>query len=687
MSILSCRRAIMAAAVGGLLTGCAGLTDSISRRVTLLPTARFKTHDHPQRLANSPYGSVAFLNIAQAAGQTVSVSGINNAAEVVGTATTPQDAFIYAPFNSSFGNNGFGEAGFDDLGTLSGKSSSSGTAIGNVAYGSSGAFSISLPFAAGDSGSEAFRWTGTSMVGLFCGCSFDQAYGVDANGDVAGQVAPSGKDEAIIWPGSGGSNIIPPLGSSISAAQAVTPQTSGSGLYAVGFEIANGGTGAESGFLYNSSTNAVTTIPPLSGDTVIVPRALNTGGQLVVGDSRNASHQEHAFEALGCASGGTCSPTLISPLKGGTQAYADSVNDFGFIAGYSQTSGGADHAVLWRPTGKNGNYVATDLDAFAQKPKGWTLNAAIGINNYDEVVGYGTSGGTTQYFLMPLYDHSIDLSDYSVGTKGDPCSKPITSSALNALAQLGYDLFGVEIGMQTGPANCAQQTLSTIQGVPYSSFGYIFLRYDNPSKYSGTEQMTAALKALGAGTVAQLSFIAIDVETSCSLNKKTGKWQHCNWDGPHSPSYQQTRQQIIAQAIAAATPGKPLIIYTTNGGQCSDVKGNCNWTYLTGLMQNSLNCPLWDAKDDSLGDVDWNVSHSVYSAFKPYGMWSTRNGKQYETSDKPQYQDEKQLIKYSGIASLDIDAFSWNFVANDTTCVGGANLLQRSISKRYAIAR
>jgi probable HAF family extracellular repeat protein len=88
----------------------------------------------------------------------------------------------------------------------------------------------------------------------------------------------------------------------------------------------------------------------------------------------------------------------LGTLNGYISSYANAINNAGQVVGYSQTSNGNTHAVLWR----KGNKI--DLGTL-----GGTNSSANGINNTGQVVGYSqTSSGNTHAVLWHK-GNKIDL--------------------------------------------------------------------------------------------------------------------------------------------------------------------------------------------------------------------------------------------------------------------------------------
>jgi len=81
---------------------------------------------------------------------------------------------------------------------------------------------------------------------------------------------------------------------------------------------------------------------------------------------------------------------------------ANDINAFGTIVGTSSSSEGfSGRAVIWRP----GETAPTDLNTLLPANSGWTLlTAAEGINNFGQIVGFGTRNGQTRAFVMTPFD-------------------------------------------------------------------------------------------------------------------------------------------------------------------------------------------------------------------------------------------------------------------------------------------
>ena len=126
----------------------------------------------------------------------------------------------------------------------------------------------------------------------------------------------------------------------------------------------------------------------LSGGTFSEAVAINNSG-LVVGDSLISNRADHAFLYSGS---GTMQD--LGTL-GGKASAAGSINNSGLIVGDADTSSGADHAFLYTGSGP-----MEDLNNLIAPGSGWTLEVAEGINDSGQIVGWGTTGGQTEAFLL-----------------------------------------------------------------------------------------------------------------------------------------------------------------------------------------------------------------------------------------------------------------------------------------------
>jgi len=597
----------------------------------------------------------------------VQAVGINNIGQIVGTAANSLDAFVYDPFDLSFGINGF-----QNLGALPGSIGSTGSAIGDVAFGA--ALGVKPPpFATGQSSARAFIWNGNMMYGLGLNGTGN---GIDAAGDVAGQDVLNGTYFAQVWLNPSSLGTLEPFGQTgktISEANAVELLPSPPGQLVAGFEIPPFGANSL-GFLYNSVFGKTFIIKPLVGDAEDDVQALNETALLAVGRSYSVGGPSHAFVVSTCgatyypAHCHTSQSAVALPDLGGNYSSAESVNSAGVIAGNANDSNGLSHAVIWRPTGPNRAYPAYDMNTLNPQyypPSNWFLTDASGINDHEQIVGMGYVGGASQPFVLSLNRHGLDVSSHSEGAQN--------SQAWNFLNDLGpyrgLTVVALWQGapLKGGPGNpLASATLS--QAALFGdTAGYILLATNR----SGTQQVRDAMDAVTPQQFAALKFVAIDVEYS-------------KFDLPCTSETAPAWQTVISDAIAALPSTTQIVIYT----------GYDSWTSCVrlGPPNQAANpyaiCPLWDTVDDNIddlavgGETRKTIGGKVVRtpAFTPYGGWEKRLGKQYgyDTGTGPtgKTPEVAKLEVYTGIASLDDNAFDPGIVMPVQGCFGGGK--QRS---------
>lgn len=115
--------------------------------------------------------------------------------------------------------------------------------------------------------------------------------------------------------------------------------------------------------------------------------AINDAG-LITGFSETASGDTHAFiysDLAGMVDLGTL---------GGSRSYAHGMNEQGHVVGMSTTADGEKHAFIWDGTGM------TDLNDLLPDESGWVLTVARGVNDLDEIVGWGYYNGERRGFAM-----------------------------------------------------------------------------------------------------------------------------------------------------------------------------------------------------------------------------------------------------------------------------------------------
>ena len=127
--------------------------------------------------------------------------------------------------------------------------------------------------------------------------------------------------------------------------------------------------------------------------------AINNHGQVVGWTSiTNTSAPRHAFlitpqEGVWKKPAGDPNPTNEFMRSLGTlgtpanSSWATAINDNSWVVGHSETPAGDIHAFLWR------NDHMLNLNTLIPQDSGWILTHATGINNANEIVGYGLHNG------------------------------------------------------------------------------------------------------------------------------------------------------------------------------------------------------------------------------------------------------------------------------------------------------
>jgi len=174
------------------------------------------------------------------------------------------------------------------------------------------------------------------------------------------------------------------------------------------------------------------------------PAAINSAGQ-VAGEANTASGAGHAF----LYSSGMMTDLGTLPGYTDTYSYATALNDFGQVVGTLEDSGGNFHSFLWQsgtgmtdlgtlggsagtgtgPQAVNNpvpgvhpvqvvgqgviasgsehawlwqNGVMTDLNTLLPANSGWDLASANGINDDQQIAGFGVHNGQTHAFLWQI---------------------------------------------------------------------------------------------------------------------------------------------------------------------------------------------------------------------------------------------------------------------------------------------
>ncbi len=117
--------------------------------------------------------------------------------------------------------------------------------------------------------------------------------------------------------------------------------------------------------------------------------ALNDSGQVVGYSNPAGSNLVHAFVYDG-------SMHDLGTL-GGSNSYAQGINNHGIVVGFSDTSTGADHAFIY-----DAMHGMIDLNSLISPASGWVLSHANGINDAGQIVGDGIVDGQQHAFVLTV---------------------------------------------------------------------------------------------------------------------------------------------------------------------------------------------------------------------------------------------------------------------------------------------
>ena len=154
------------------------------------------------------------------------------------------------------------------------------------------------------------------------------------------------------------------------------------------------GHGGSQAILFDSTGQSQNNIylGTLGGD-LSYARSINNVGQ-IVGFARaivGKSQQQNRATLFDPTGGGN---NIDLGTSGFTQSDALSINSHGQIVGIL---GSEEKAAIFDPTGNGNNII---LDTLIDPTLGWDLRVANSINDYGQIVGYGTIDGETHAFLL-----------------------------------------------------------------------------------------------------------------------------------------------------------------------------------------------------------------------------------------------------------------------------------------------
>ena len=302
-----------------------------------------------------------------------SATGINSANTVVGCSAIPNTVFVHAFRWTRSG-------GIQDLGTLSGGSTSGANAVNDAGQivGSSDL---------GQGILHAFLWTsagGMQDLGTLTGSSGQsEAFAINSAGVIAGEsLASDGTSHVVTWT----NGVIQDLGALPHFASgygfAVNDKTQIAGTILPGNSLTDAFSWTGSGGFVN--------IGKLPGGTTAAAYGINSNGAIVgsadVGD-KNFTHAILWTATVGLQDLGT--------LTAGGSDQARAINDRGQVVGIDSGSNGIASAFLYTKA-----TLMWNLNLLIRPGSGWQLQSANAINNKGFIAATGVFQSVSQAALL-----------------------------------------------------------------------------------------------------------------------------------------------------------------------------------------------------------------------------------------------------------------------------------------------
>jgi probable HAF family extracellular repeat protein len=211
------------------------------------------------------------------------------------------------------------------------------------------------------------------------------ARAINASGEVVGNSAFRGNDEAFLWTKATGMQGLGFLaGYDYSLALAINRFGQ-----VVGYSGASSNNSSFYAFIW-SKTTGMKNLGRLPGGGGSVATAINDLGQ-IAGYSGCGTGCQHAV--LWSKAKGSMLDLGVPP--GATYSVTGGINNVGQVVGWAFYGGYDNRAFVWSPsTGM------LDLNNLIPANSGWLLQGARAINDQGQIVGYGTLNGQTEAFLL-----------------------------------------------------------------------------------------------------------------------------------------------------------------------------------------------------------------------------------------------------------------------------------------------
>lgn len=271
-----------------------------------------------------------------------------------------------------------------------------------------------------------FMWTagsGSQLLPTFAGDPAAVASGINSAGQIVGESFPQpyNAGRAVRWDGASLTDLGVLAGDIGAGANDINDagQICGTSM---------SDTGTFRPFIWTPSQG----MQQLSGITAGQARAINSAGQVTgyIGDD----HLGGPFTAYRWTAPGSVQP--LGVLAGFQWSFGEGINDTGNVAGWCRRSGGPDAAFLWTQAGglmnlgslgggdadarglNNFNHVVgdsagraflwrpglgmIDLNTLLPPESGWVLQYAVGINDAEQIVGFGILNGVDHTWMMTI---------------------------------------------------------------------------------------------------------------------------------------------------------------------------------------------------------------------------------------------------------------------------------------------
>jgi probable HAF family extracellular repeat protein len=299
--------------------------------------------------------------------------GLNNLGVVIGTGTTSSSnsvAFSYS-------------GGLQPLGSVNGWPNSFGQSINDIGQATgyltrgSGITAQANVFFKDPSGAMVDLATVLGMTGNSHG------YAINKSGLITGDYTNGGALNAFVTAPGGGFQNLGTLGGLTSSGFAINSSGQVAGVSSIDMQ------GTEVAF-YTDGNHVMHSLGFLQGGSFSTAQGINDAGH-VTGFGTTTGGFNQAFFWSGSGTLQT-----LGNLAGGSSSLGLAINNGDVVVGEADVAGNVFHAFIW-----NAKDGMQDLNALAPIAGWQQLTAALGVNDFGQITGYGiTSSGETHGFLL-----------------------------------------------------------------------------------------------------------------------------------------------------------------------------------------------------------------------------------------------------------------------------------------------